>query len=94
MSAQDLQNAQFGQYGWIILDSAAGEQNGPFDAIQPISGSGITLSKLEVDGVSTADRAKDIDVTGQTGTIVGRITKAHVTSGTARAYKSKDWTAS
>lgn len=91
-SPQDLQNAQFGQYGYVILDNAAGEVAGPFDAIVPISGSGVTFSVLEVDGVSTADLTKDKAVTGQTGTVLGRITAAHVSSGAARAYKAKGWT--
>lgn len=90
MNGPDLINAQFGRYGYELINDASGTHTGPFDAVVPITGSGVTYSVLEVAGVSTANIAREKAVTGQTGPLVGRITSVAVSAGAARAYKSKD----
>ena len=88
MASSDLQNAQFGQYGSVVADGAAGATSGPFNMVDPVDP--IKLTAIDIEGMSSADATKLVNLTTISRPIYGKINSITVATGSAVCYKAKN----
>lgn len=88
MSGNDLLNAQFGKYGGVVIDVAAGEVTGPFCSIDIKVD--IKIVSIDFEGWAPADEAKLVAAAAFGGTLYGKINSIEVSAGLALAYRAKN----